>query len=87
MGKRRRKDGPGVEGAGDCVGELRGTAPEFRDGSAGSSEGLGRHYMVVPRWWHGSAVGVEGGGRRKGPSRGRAPFIAGRGGGRRVAQR
>jgi hypothetical protein len=28
-----------------------------------------------------------GGGRRKGPSRGRAPFIEGRGGGRRAARR
>jgi hypothetical protein len=32
-------------------------------------------------------VGVEGGGRRKGPSRGRAPFIVGRGDGRRAARR
>jgi hypothetical protein len=44
------------------------TAPEVRDGSAGSSEGPGWRCTVVPQWWHGGAVGVEGGGGRKGPS-------------------
>jgi hypothetical protein len=86
-GKRRRKHGPGVEEAGDWVGELRGAAPELGDGLAGGSEGPGWRCMVVPEWQHGGVVGAEEGGRRKGPSRGRAPFIAGRGGGRRAARR
>jgi hypothetical protein len=62
-GERRRKHGPGVEGANDWAGELRGAAPELRDGSAGGSEGSGRRCTVVPHWRHGGAVG--GGGLRK----------------------
>jgi hypothetical protein len=66
MGNRRRKHRPGVEGAGDWVGELRGAAPELVDGSAGSSEGPGRCCMVVPQQHHGGAVGGEGRRREKG---------------------
>jgi hypothetical protein len=80
MGNRRRKNEPGVEGVGDWVEELHGAAPELRDGSARSLEGPGWRCTVVPQRWHNSAVGAEGEGGRKGPSRGQAPFIAGKGG-------
>jgi hypothetical protein len=62
-GNRWQKHGPGVEGAGDWVRELRGAAPKLVDGSAGSSEGPGRRCTVVPQQRHGGAVG--GGGRRR----------------------
>jgi hypothetical protein len=74
----------GGRGSGDWVGELRGTAPEHGDGSAGRSKGPGQHCTVVPQWRHGGAVGTEEGERVL--HGGRAPFIAGRGGGRRVAR-
>jgi hypothetical protein len=78
IGNRRWKHGPGVEGAGDWGG----------DGSAGSSEGPGRRCTVVPQWQHSGAVGEQ---RTEEVERvlhgGRAPFIASRGGGRRVARR
>jgi hypothetical protein len=70
MGKWRGKHGPGVEGAGDWVWELRDAAPELGDGSAGGSEGPGRHCMVIPQQRHDSTVGAEGGGRRNSLSRG-----------------
>jgi hypothetical protein len=62
-GNRRQKHGPGVEGAGDWVGELRDAAPELGDGSGGSLEGSGRRCTVVPQRRHGGAVG--GGGQRR----------------------
>jgi hypothetical protein len=85
MGKWQRMHEPRVEGAGDWFAELRGAAPELGDGSDGRSEGPGRHCMVVPQRWHGGTVGVEEGERIL--HVGRAPFLAGRGGGRRAARR
>jgi hypothetical protein len=61
--KRRLKHEPRVEEAGDWVGELRGAAPELRDGSTGGSEGSGWRCTVVPQRRHDNTVG--GGGRRK----------------------
>jgi hypothetical protein len=74
----------GGRGSGDWVGELRGTALEHGDGSAERSKGPGRHCTVVPQWRHGGAVGEEEGERVL--HGGRAPFIAGRGGGQRAAR-
>jgi hypothetical protein len=66
MGNRRRKHGPGVEGAGDWVRELHGAAPKLRDGTAGSTEGLGWRCTVVPQRRHDDTMGAEGGGGRSG---------------------